>query len=65
LSVDTEGSEYEILKTFDFNKFSFGIITVEHNYTLQRELIFELLTNNGYKRKYENVSEFEDWYVKN
>jgi FkbM family methyltransferase len=64
LSVDTEGSEYEILKSFNFDEFSFRIITVEHNYTPQRELIFELLTNNGYKRKYENVSEFEDWYVK-
>lgn len=65
LSIDTEGSEYEILKTFNFNEFSFGIITVEHNYTPQRELIFALLTSHGYKRKYENISEFDDWYVKN
>jgi FkbM family methyltransferase len=64
LSIDTEGSEYEILKAFNFNEFSFGIITVEHNYTPQREMIFALLTGHGYKRKYENISAFDDWYIK-
>jgi FkbM family methyltransferase len=64
LSIDTEGSEYEILKAFDFNEFNIGVITVEHNYTPQRELIFSLLTSYGYKRKYENISAFDDWYVK-
>jgi FkbM family methyltransferase len=64
LSIDTEGSEYEILKAFNFNEFSFGIITVEHNYTPQREKIFALLTSHGYKRKYEDISAFDDWYVK-
>ena len=64
LSIDTEGSEYEILKAFDFDEFSIGIISVEHNYEPQRELIFALLTSNGYKRKYVNISAFDDWYVK-
>jgi FkbM family methyltransferase len=64
LSIDTEGSEYEILEAFNFNEFSFGIITVEHNYTPQREKIFALLTGHEYKRKYENISAFDDWYVK-
>jgi len=64
LSIDTEGSEFEILEAFNFNQFSFGIITVEHNYTPQREKIFALLTGHGYKRKYENISAFDDWYVK-
>ena len=64
LSIDTEGSEFEILNAFDFNKFSIGIITVEHNFTPQRELIFALLTSHGYKRKYEEISQWDDWYVK-
>lgn len=64
LSIDTEGSEYEILQSFNFSEFSIGIITVEHNYTPQRELIFALLTSHGYKRKYDNISAFDDWYVK-
>ena len=32
LSIDTEGTEYEIIKNLDFNKFSPKIITIEHNY---------------------------------
>lgn len=65
LSIDTEGSEYEILKAFNFKEYSFNVITVEHNYTPQREMIFALLTNNGYKRKHEKISMHDDWYVKN
>jgi FkbM family methyltransferase len=64
LSIDTEGSEYEILKSFNFGVYNIRIITVEHNYMPQRELIFALLTSFGYKRKYENISAFDDWYVK-
>lgn len=63
LSIDTEGSEYEILSNHDFSKFSFSIITVEHNYTSQREKIFNLLTSKGYKRKYEEFSNQDDWYT--
>jgi hypothetical protein len=64
LSIDTEGSEYDILSEFDFNEYSFGIITVEHNYTSQRDKIFNLLLQNGYKRKHEKHSLFDDWYTR-
>lgn len=63
LSIDTEGSEYDILKAFDFSKYRISIITVEHNFTTQRDDIFRLLTKNGYVRKFEDVSQFDDWYV--
>ncbi|PLX99399.1 MAG: methyltransferase [Desulfuromonas sp.] len=64
LSIDTEGSEYEILENFDFNRYQFRVITCEHNYTKDRDKIYELLTSNGYKRKFEALSQFDDWYVK-
>ena len=64
LSIDTEGSEYEILKNLDFQKYSFNVITCEHNYTENREKIHALLTANGYIRKYINLSRFDDWYVR-
>lgn len=63
LSIDTEGSEYEILSTFDFDKFTFRVITVEHNFTSNREKIFKLLLENGYERRLSDVSLFDDWYV--
>ena len=32
MNIDTEGSEFEILKSIDFKKIQVGIITVENNY---------------------------------
>jgi len=64
LSIDTEGSEYEILKQFDFNKYNVSIITVEHNFTKNRERLFELLSSKGYLRKFESISKWDDWYFK-
>lgn len=64
LSIDTEGSEYDILENFNFSKRKIKIITVEHNYDQKkRSLIFELLKNNGYKRVFVNISDFDDWYI--
>jgi len=65
LSIDTEGSEFEILSNFDFRKYSFGLITCEHNFTQSREQVFGLLTANGYVRVLENMSQFDDWYLHN
>jgi len=64
LSIDTEGSELTILESFDFSIYSIKIITCEHNYTGNREKIFELLSSKGYVRKFEGLSQFDDWYVK-
>jgi FkbM family methyltransferase len=63
LSVDTEGSEFEILNAFDFRKYSFGLITVEHNFTERRGDLYDLLTGNGYERIMEDLSQFDDWYI--
>lgn len=63
LSIDTEGSEYSVLEAFDFNRYSFSVITCEHNYTDSRELIFKLLSHHGYNRVHQKWSQFEDWYI--
>jgi FkbM family methyltransferase len=63
LSIDTEGSEFEILNSFDFSKYRFNVITCEHNFTPMRGRIFQLLTKHGYIRKYTGLSEWDDWYV--
>jgi len=64
LSIDTEGSELEILNNFNFKEYEFGIITCEHNFNNNRQKIKNLLFKNGYKQKYAGFSDFDDWYVK-
>ena len=63
LSIDTEGSELEILEAFNFDAYKFRTITCEHNYTPMREKIYDLLTSHGYVRKLSDFSYFDDWYV--
>lgn len=63
LSVDTEGSEYEILSKLDFSQWKFGLIAVEHNFRKERELIFKLLSEVGYTRILSDISKWDDWYV--
>lgn len=63
-SIDTEGSEFDILDALDFDRWSFRVMTVEHNHAPQREDIHGLLTSKGYRRVLEEVSRFDDWYVK-
>ncbi len=64
MSVDTEGSEFDILSAFDFDAWDVRTLSVEHNYKPVREQIFRLLKSKGYKRRYTEVSQFDDWYVR-
>ena len=52
LSLDVEGQEYEILKTFPFDKYAFRCMTVEHNAPHQgdamQKKIRDVLERNGY-----------------
>lgn len=64
ISIDVEGSEYEVLKDFDFNKYKFNFITCEHMFVKKkRNDIYDLLTKKGYERIHENLSAQDDWYV--
>ena len=55
LSLDTEGSEYEILNAHDFSKYLFGYICVEHNRVERNRMrIRKLLESKGYRYCKEN-----------
>lgn len=65
LSIDTEGSELDILKTFfETNKdYDIKCITVEHNNNIiYRFKLKELLEEQGYTRKYTEISRWDDYY---
>jgi len=47
-SLDTEGSELTILKSFPFEEYSFRVLTVEHNWLPLRAQIREFLESRGY-----------------
>jgi FkbM family methyltransferase len=64
LSIDTEGSEFEILEQLDFSTWSFEVITCEHNFGDMRQKIYLLLSRHGYTRVFEDISLWDDWYVK-
>ena len=64
MSIDTEGSEYDIIKNVNFNKWKIKIITIEHNFdNIKKNNIYKFLTKNNYKRLHSNISYMDDWYV--
>lgn len=63
LSIDTEGSEFEILRAFDFSKYQFQVVSCEHNFGPNRSKVTKLLENSGYCQIFPNISGFDDWFV--
>ena len=65
ISIDTEGSELSILKSFDFQKYNIKIWTIEHNYVDSvRNEIYEIMCKHNYIRILVDISQYDDWYVK-
>lgn len=63
ISIDTEGSEFEILKAFSFSKYSFGFAAIEHKTLETEEPIKKLLEANGYKQVFRSISGHDGFYV--
>ena len=64
LSIDIEGLEFEVLETFDFEKYNIKVITCEHNDNFSKKRIINLLTSKGYAEVHKHESDFESWFVK-
>ena len=64
MSIDTEGSEYDILQDFDFSAYDVRLIVVEHNHTDKEKMIDDLLIGRGYQRVWPEFSGHDAWYRK-
>lgn len=64
LSLDTEGSEIDILRGLDLDRYSFKVMTIEHNFD-ERTLaeLDRIITPKGYRMVLPHISGFDAWYV--
>jgi len=64
ISIDTEGSEYEILKNFNFNKYAPKIIIVEHNFDpVKSKLLKKLILSHNYENLFPELSAYDYFFV--
>ena len=63
ISIDTEGSEYEILKFFSLDIYRPKVLTIEHNFTNCQNQIDDLMKLNNYVRIFRKLTAFDAWYV--
>ena len=64
MSVDTEGSELEILRAFDFERYRVTLFSIEHNFTANEAKIDQLMAEKGYERRFPEFSQWDGWYVR-
>jgi len=65
ISIDTEGSENKILKSFNFDNFKVQIFTIEHNFVKEkRENVAKIMKENGYIGIFDHISKHDDWFLK-
>jgi len=65
MSIDIEGLEVEILENIEFEKYTFDMICVEHNFDVTKaRSIDKILKQNNYVKKYENFSKWDYFYFK-
>jgi len=64
ISMDTEGSELDILTEFDWSPRRVLIWTIEHNHHAERRAgIQQIMAANGYRWVRQNATKYDDWFV--
>lgn len=64
LSIDTEGSEFEILRTFPFDQYRVDFVACEHNFEWDYlTKIDKFMKINGFKRVMRFWSAQDAWYI--
>jgi len=62
ISIDTEGSELEILEAFDFSRRDVRLFSIEHNGLARESSLDRLMADKGYERCYRGYSQMDGWY---
>lgn len=64
ISIDTEGSELQVLEGFSLNRRRVGLFTIEHNFNLEKiAALREKLIPLGYRQIFAEISSFDIWFV--
>jgi hypothetical protein len=64
LSLDTEGSEFQILDVHDFDRYRFLTMSVEHNRVeAKRQAVRGLLFSKGYRLSTAVPADVEDYFI--
>jgi len=63
LSIDIEGEDIEILKSFDLSHYKIKAICVEHNFREGSDKIIDFMYKNGYDLVYSEFSRNDYWFV--
>jgi FkbM family methyltransferase len=64
MSIDTEGSELEILRAFDFSRHQIDVLTVEHLSRPESQAqLQELLATHGYLQVCASISRWDSWFL--
>jgi hypothetical protein len=64
ISIDTEGSEFEILQGLDFKQFRPLVLTIEHSHDLPKlARIQTLLAGEGYRQVLAPLSQFDAFFL--
>lgn len=64
LTIDTEGSEIQVINGINFKKYKFKIICIEMNYSkIKSEIINKKLQAEGYMQILKSLSSFDTWFI--
>lgn len=64
LSLDTEGSELQILQSIDWSQCEIDVLTVEHGNRKTKSDLRKFMNDKGYQPVLEDVSQCDFWFVR-
>lgn len=64
LSIDTEGSEWDLLEIFDLSSRRINVVSIEHNHVEERLMaIRQKFLAHGYRQVLTGYTRFDAWFV--